>query len=387
MRTYKLYHTQPDRKGVTLDGICQRNDGKHHFILQDGSLYKGLPDEIQKLQIWHYRLTTMGEIDGYADGKKRASSKIYVLDEEDVKTPEDAQQLRKMSSLVNYIKSHPQVAHYEYKRGEKIQVNPNFDAKQNRGLYFVLIDETAIEEADFKLNRKKREAMFELDNIFDKCKEEKDYTLLFDLCYGLNTSVKPYLNTPVVNYNKLEDFINRAPDRFLGFVTRSESKFVILFKKATLGVSTDKEPLIELQNGSYQFNGTILGSNEEEVVYFFKTNPKVVEALENTLSVKRPAKELEEAEVKLAEVVETAVQTPSEVKNSENELNVDALAGDYIDRLVMSRKNEVAFKKNLRMAQKTADNIANLDNKAAFVEAFNRKSDEVQLDVTIKLQE
>src|SRR6478752_95962 len=188
MRTYKIYHTQPDRKGVTLDGICQRNDGKHHFILQDGSIYKGLPDEVQKLQIWHYRLTTMGEIEGYADGRKRASSKVFVADTSDCKTPDEMQQSIKMTSLVSYISNHPQVAHYEYKKGEKIQVNPNFDAKQNRGLYFVLVDETAIEESEFALNRKKREAMSELDSVYDKCRETQDYTLLSDLCYGLSVS-------------------------------------------------------------------------------------------------------------------------------------------------------------------------------------------------------
>lgn len=383
MRTYKIYHTQPDRKGVTLDGMCQRNDGKHHFITQDGSTYKGLPDEVQKLQIWHFRLTTMGEIDGYGDGKKRASAKIHVLDQEDIKTPDEAQARRKMLGLIDYISQHPQVAHYVYKRGEKTQVNPNFDPKQNRGLYFVLVDETAIEESEFALNRRKRDAMDELDSVFDKCKLQKDYTLLVDLCYGLNTSIKPYLNQPIINYNKVEDFISRAPDRFLNFIKHSESKFIVLFKKATLGVSTEKEPLIEFKNGSYQFNGAVLGSTEEEVIYFFKTNPKVVEALENTLTVKRPAEEMEQAENNLAEVVEIAVQTPSEAKVIEIDSKIEELVEGFIESLTKNKKNKLGFDKQMRMAQKAVEEIDTVDNKYAYVDAFNKRAKEVGLGAEV----
>lgn len=385
MRTYKIYHTQPDRKGVTLDGICQRNDGKHHFVLQDGSIYKGLPDEVQKQQIWHYRLTTMSTVEGYADDKKRATSKIYVLGEEDCKTPEDFTQRRKMSSLIDYISNHPEVAHYEFKKGEKTQVNPNFNAKNARGLYFVLIDETAIEEEEFSLNRRKREAMSELDEVFDKCRKEKDYTLLLDLCYGLSVSVKPYLNTPIVNYNKLEDFINRAPDRFLNFVKRSESKFVVLFKKSTIGVSTDKEPLVEFKNGSFYFNGSVLGSTEDEVIYFLKTNPKVVEALENTLNVNRPSSEIVEAENKLAEVVEIATQTPSEIQAEKIDDGISELVEGFIEKLIMNKKNKVAFDKHTRMAQKAVSEIENINNKDAYVNAFNARAKEVGLSATIEV--
>jgi len=386
MRTYKIIFTQPERKGVSVSGLCQRKDGKNYYLTIDGVMHKDVLPQGEHL-LWNYRLSSFGEQKVGNDSKKRSFSYIHVPEKHDIKTNEDRAHHAKMTALADYIKAHPEVAYYEGDPNTSEQKNPNYNLKVSRGINFVMIDETAIEERDFDLNRKKRKAMTYLDEVYDNCEKTKNFQPLIDLCYGLNTSTKPYLNDRKINYNKLEEFIDKAPQRFIAFYeNKSESRITILLRKATIGIEKDVQPLINIVGGAYYFNNEVIGHNEGDALFFLRTNQKIVDFLEAALKGELTEKEQDMAENKLEQAVLEA--SDREVIKRDNTIDKAAEIRAYVD------KQLAKFQKVTKNAEKTNILIGELQieidgyepqNKAAFINMFNALAKKQELPEAVTL--
>lgn len=389
MRTYKIIFTQPERKGVSVSGICQRKDGRNYYLTVDGTIHKDSLPQGEHI-LWNYRLSSFGEVKIGADTKKRSYSYIYVPEKHDqvgMKSQEDRNHAAKMTALVEYVKAHPEVAYYEGDPATSEQKNPNYNLKVSRGINFVMVDETAIEERDFDLNRKKRKAMTYLDEVYDNCEKTKNFQPLIDLCYGLNTSAKPYMNDKKINYNKLEEFIDNAPQRFIAFYeNKSESRITILLRKATIGIDKDTPALINIVGGAYYFNNEVIGHNEGDALFFLRTNQKVVDFLESALKGDLSEKEQDKAENKLEQAVLEA--SDKELIKRENTIDKAAEIRAYVD------KQLAKFQKAAKSEEKTNILIGELQievdgyepqNKTAFINMFNALARKQELPEAVVL--
>lgn len=386
-RTYKLFYTQGDRKNATVEGVCRRADGKTYSLMLDGTIVAGSLTESQKTQIWNYRLTSSGEMPGYTDAKKRAYSLIYVPDQQEIALmtqTEEAQHAAKMKNLIRYLENHPEVAVYKYdKSGGREQKNKNFDHKSYKGIHYVLIDETAIEEEEFSMNRRKRKAMSLLDDVWDTCEKTNSYQSLIDICYGLNTSAKPYLKQPIENYNKIEDFINKAPDRFISFMEKeAESSLVVLFRKATMGIAADKEAPISIQNGGYYFNNSLIGATEEDGIYYLRTNPKVRKYLENALDIRKPQEEIDRNEKLLEDAIE-------EKRDKKDKMDVTSEIIQHAEKWIekIKKAQHVPDRMNKRFSEikNEVEGYEDEQNRIAFKDYFNASARRNELPEEIKL--
>jgi hypothetical protein len=396
-RTYKIYYAQGDRRSASITGTCQRKDGKVYSLLRDGTIAPGRLDEHQKSQIWEYVLTSFGEIPEFTDGKKRSYSYIHVPEQEDIDrmtTKEDRNHAAKMQNLINYIKLYPQVEHKEFDRktGAERQLNPNFDGKNSINISFILKDETAIEEEDFRNNRIKVDALGMLNRVYDRCVESKNWTELTDLCYGLNTSITPYMNEPKINFNRIEDFINNQPGKFITFMEKEEERrLIILFRKAVFGVSKDIDPLIRAEGETYFFNDQIIGQGQEEVLYYLKTNKKIADYMADSLNVKRDPKELAKAEQKLTSaIIEAEVIKAEEPDPMDVVVDLRLHAEKWINFYKKAFTEPDSTKRGKKIKQLTADLKAEMedyqeDNRIAFIDIFNPLATTADLPATIQL--
>lgn len=388
MKEFFIYSTQPERRNVFIEGVCKRSDGMYHVLTEDGKIQTSTTSDVSKMgAIWNFKLTTMATVEREPDGMKRAQAVVYVpdsMDIENMNTSDERVKGRKMINLIEYWKLHPMVAHMEYKEGGLQQVNPNFLTKRNMGVYFVLIDRSSIQDYEFQQNRVKKKALAQLDQVFDECLSSRDYQKLHDLCYGLNVSISPYKTPPKENYNKLEDFINRSPDKFISFVERkSEARLIVLFKKAHYGVTADKEPLITFKNDSFYFGDEILGKTQEDVVFFLSKNQKVADFLEDALNIKRPAIELDIVEKKLEKEIEAVVaighpQDEDKHKSESNQLDQELEVVEKVNKRATELTNKLRHAKSNQ--ERFADLVVTIkdefesykpENKPVFAEVFN----------------
>lgn len=388
-RTYKIYHTQGDRRNVSVEGVCRRADGKTYSLMMDGTIVNGMLSDGQKSQIWNFRLSSTGEIPIYTDGKKRSFSMIYTEDQQEIALIDNADKLKnafKMKQLILFLSNHPEVAVYKFsKTGERIQTNINFNPKAYKGIHFVLIDETAIEEEEFSINRKKRQALGMLDEIWDICEQTKNFQPLIDINYGLNTSARPYLKQPIENYNKIEDFINRAPERFISFIQKkAESSLVVLFRKSTMGIVSDKEPLISLQNGGYYFNNTFIGKDEAECIYYLRTNPKIKEYLESALDIRKSHEEIEKNEIVLEKAIGDSKNASSD-EDTDLTSEVIAHAEKWIEKIKKAQHVPERMNKRFEEIKKETDGYSDEQNRIAFKDYFNASAKRNELPEHIRL--
>lgn len=224
-----------------------------------------------------------------------------------------------------------------------------------------------------------------LDEVWDGCEKTRNFQPLIDICYGLNTSAKPYLKQPIENYNKIEDFINKAPDRFHAFMEKkSESELVVLFRKATMGVASDKEPLIGLQNGGYYFNNNLIGSSEGDAIYYLRTNPKIREYLENALNIRRSHDEMEKAERMLEEAFESTID---QVLEEEKDMTAEIIAHAerWVNKIIRSRNNEDKMKAHFEKIKTEVAGYKDVQNQIAFKDYFNAKARREELPKEISL--
>lgn len=396
---YLIYYTQPDRKnGVTVEGICQRSDGKYYVLTMDGNIHSSATPPLSNTfgEVWNFKLTSTGVVEREADGRKRAQAEVFVADDWEIANMPDVgtkAKAVKMGNLIEFWKKHPSVAYYEYEEGGLKQLNPNFNSRRKMGVYFVLINQSTIETYEFSQNRVKRKAMGLLDDAYDKCEKIKDFQGIHDICYGLNVSITPYKTAPKELYNKIENYISRAPESFISFMERAaETKLIVLFKKAYHGVSADKEPLIKYKNEAFYFGQEILGKSQEDVVYFLSKNTKVAEFMEDALMVKRPAAELGIVEKRLKEEIESVVavgmpQDEEKAKETENELEtvqkLQAHATTWANKLNYSKANADKFTALVTSLKEEFDTYKP-ENKTVFAELFNGLTEKKNINFKLK---
>lgn len=385
MRTYRLHYTQRNRKGAILDGSCQRKDGQYYTLLTTGEIKKGVEHTRKVGEIWNFKLSTFLPILSLDKTDKFSWGLIHVPEQHDIKkmdTEMERNQAVKMQNLIKFISKHPLVAQYD--NVTNAQLNENFNVGLTRGINYVLVDQTAIEEKAFNNNREQTKAIILLDELYDKCTEEKNFTELVDICFGLNLAIKPQLNEPMVNYNKAKDFIGHSPKRFVDFVSKkSESQYLIVFRKAITEIKKGSQPIITFKNGSYYFGEQIIGKDENEVIYFFKTNTKVFDYLLAATQGKLTNEEVsdkidielgtkESGEINEEAVIETNTEIIEEITNA-----VDKC----IERLE-KHKGKATFE-NLKEKIKTEANAYDESQKEMFIDVFNAKTKLKNIDFSL----
>jgi hypothetical protein len=376
MRTYRLYYTQRNRKGAILDGSCQRKDGQYYTILTTGEIKKGVEHTRKVGEIWNFKLSTYLQIPSLDKVDKFSWGLIHVPEAHDIAKMDnevERNQAVKMQNLVKFVKLHPLVA--EYHSVTKEQLNINFSVGLTRGINFVLVDETAIEEKAFNTNREQTKAILSLDEIYDNCLEEKDFTELVDICFGLNLAIKPQLNEPMVNYNKAKEFINHSPKRFVDFVSKkNESQYLIVFRKAITELKKGSNPIITFKNGNYYFGEQIIGKDETEVIYFFKTNTKVFDYLLAATQGKLTSEEVsDKIDIELGTQESGHVEEKAVIETNTDIVEEITQAVDKCIERLEKHKGKATFD-NLKDKIKVEANAYNETEKIMFIDVFNAKT-------------
>jgi len=385
MRTYRLHYTQRNRKGAILDGSCQRKDGQYYTLLTTGEIKKGVEHTRKVGEIWNFKLSTFLQITSIDKIDKFSWTLIHVPEKHDIDkmtTEMDRNQAVKMQNLISFIRKHPLVAEYDHVTN--IQKNENFNVGLTRGINYVLVDQTAIEEKSFNNNREQTKAIILLDELYDNCLAANDFTELVDICFGLNLAVKPQLNEPMVNYNKAKDFIALAPKRFVDFVSKkSESQYLIVFRKAITIFKKESNPIITFKNGSYYFGEQIIGKDETEVIYFFKTNTKVFDYLLSATQGKLTSEEVaDKIDIELGAKESGAIDEEAVIETNTDAVEEITAAVDKAIERLEKHKGKATFE-NLKEKIKVEANAYDESQKIMFIDVFNAKAKLKNIDLSL----
>jgi hypothetical protein len=385
MRTYRLHYTQRNRKGAILDGSCQRKDGQYYTLLTTGEIKKGVEHTRKVGEIWNFKLSTFLQITSIDKIDKFSWTLIHVPEKHDIDkmtTEMDRNQAVKMQNLISFIRKHPLVAEYDHVTN--IQKNENFNVGLTRGINYVLVDQTAIEEKAFNNNREQTKAIILLDELYDNCLAANDFTELVDICFGLNLAVKPQLNEPMVNYNKAKDFIALAPKRFVDFVSKkSESQYLIVFRKAITSFKKESNPIITFKNGSYYFGEQIIGKDETEVIYFFKTNTKVFDYLLSATQGKLTSEEVaDKIDIELGAKESGAIDEETVIETNTDAVEEITAAVDKAIERLEKHKGKATFE-NLKEKIKVEANAYDESQKIMFIDVFNAKAKLKNIDLSL----
>ncbi len=382
MRTYRLHYTQRNRKGAILDGSCQRKDGQYYTLLTTGEIKKGVEHTRKVGEIWNFKLSTYLPIASLDKTDKFSWGLIHVPEQHDIAKMDnevDRNQAVKMQNLISFIRKHPLVAEYDHVTN--VQKNENFNVGLTRGINYVLIDQTAIEEKAFNNNREQTKAIIMLDEIYDNCSATKDFTELVDICFGLNLAIKPQLNEPMVNYNKAKDFIAIAPKRFVDFVSKkTESQYLIVFRKAITDLKKGEKPIITFKNSNYYFGDQIIGKDETEVIYFFKTNTKVFDYLLSATQGKLTSKEVsDKIDIELGTKEAGEIDEEAVIETNTDIVEEITQAVDKCIERLEKHKGKTTIE-SLKEKIKSEANAYSETEKIMFIDVFNAKANLKNID-------
>lgn len=233
------------------------------------------PEFVETLNLNSVENYEVREANGQIVKKKRAFGIFsYYPEEQEMKLSagEKAKNsiLRKAHLM---LKTHMNVA---FKDNKGQDINPN---RWGATVMFELIEESQNILNEVKFNGKITEARNIAQELFDG-----NRTAFVDFCYAYGmTRVE---DTPSeVLFNEINQRIIINPDHFLQTFSEKENQVKVLLRKAIEKVTEDNSTLVVLRDGKYSLNGEILGSNEDEVIYYINSHPKIKEYLQTKLGV------------------------------------------------------------------------------------------------------
>ncbi len=284
--TFRVAYMYPDHDSHKINCITfDKATNGLMYLLNSGEIKYGTPSDVERKNIVTYVITQRDKWDKKdAQGKPtNGISKLYgdfsyySEEIEDRMSESEKKANMLMRKFHGFIKTHECFRIVDKKTGNNI----------NKNLTMALFELEDIGAETLQKAETNKKITHLSDLLTNMVEDLNNPSKIIDLSFALGV-VNVHTKTKEDLYNICMDIVKINPDRVQDMVDNQKQWLYAMVEKGiALPIGESTKTVIDMEDGYYTLNGTVLGKTTEELVKYFEINESALTLLEQKLGTFR----------------------------------------------------------------------------------------------------